>query len=290
MKKNILLIGANGYIGCMVHEALLADGYHVIGVDKQSPSPTHSPLEILGRSYQDLSDDILRSADDIICLAGHSSVKLAVGDPDGALANNFNDMIRLIRRLDRQRLIYASTSSVYSGCGNNPATENSPCYMPMNAYDFSKLAFDQYIYSHDIPAIGLRLGTVNGYSYRMRSELIINSMTYTAITKNVIGLANPLAFRPVLAMSDLVAAIVAIIESDERKGFFNLASFNMSIGNIAQAASQKLSVPIQKLDDHKTYDFTIDSSKFEKTFSFPFKGNIDNIVDDLLSHGYPHKY
>ena len=73
-----------------------------------------SPLRVHCR-YQDLTIGDLAGFDAILWFAGHSSVPMALKDPDGAIANNCLDLLQLAKRKSpRTRLIYASTASVYS--------------------------------------------------------------------------------------------------------------------------------------------------------------------------------
>jgi nucleoside-diphosphate-sugar epimerase len=89
--------------------------------------------------YQELTIGDLAGFDAILWFAGHSSVPMALRDPDGAIANNCLDLLQLAKRKPLgMRLIYASTGSVYSvedrrrqaaaddGRDRNPAQSGQP--------------------------------------------------------------------------------------------------------------------------------------------------------------------
>jgi nucleoside-diphosphate-sugar epimerase len=281
----VLIIGANGYIGSRLYDHLVEFDVDVAGVDnflRPYNDNDKKAVNIKNMAYQNIPDDFLVGFTDIIWLAGHSSVPQSIENPSEAFGNNVTDLIKFVKRLrSNQRFVYASSSSIYSGYREKMAVETDPCYMPMNAYDFTKIAFDAYIHSHSINAIGLRFGTVNGVSRRIRNELMINSMVSSAINDGQVKLANAKAFRPILAISDLVRAIYTIIHSDVNTGFYNLASFNTSIGVIASFVADHFNVPIKKLPDSSTFDFAIDTSLFEEKFDFKFTQTPSDLILEL---------
>ena len=281
----VLIIGANGYIGSEMYQFLINKDVDVYGIDNYSRNVTSKvqlPFHIHKMSYQDITDTLLESFSDIIWLAGHSSVPQSIADPSGAFSNNVTDLIAFVERLNsNQRFIYASSSSIYSGYREKMAVETDPSYLPVNTYDFTKIAFDGYVNSHSVNAIGLRFGTVNGSSKRIRNELMINSMVRSALTEGEVKLANPKAFRPILAIKDLTRAIYSILISDIKTGFFNLASFNTSIEVIASFVSDHFDVPINRLQDSLTFDFAADTSLFEKTFDFKFNETPSDLIVEL---------
>jgi len=116
-----LIIGNNGYVGSHLTKALspIAD---VIGIDLVWFGND------LGCSIQmdmrDITAEFLAGFDTVICLAAHSSVLMASTDPKGAVQNNVINLERLIQlMLPNQRLIYASSASVYGNDRIN-ATED----------------------------------------------------------------------------------------------------------------------------------------------------------------------
>ena len=289
MNKKILILGSNGYIGSKLYEKLTEENFDVWGIDnlrRKDENLIQTEKYNIETSYQDLNNEFLSEFDDIVWLAGHSNVPESIVDPEGAFKNNTIDMISFVSRLrNNQRFIYASSSSIYSGYRDKLAVETDPSYLPINTYDFTKIAFDAYVSSHNVSAIGLRFGTVNGYSRRLRKELMINSMTRAAVVDGIVNLANPKAHRPILAISDLVNGIHAVLCSDIKKGFYNMANFNVNIGVLAELIADHFSVPINRLPDTKTFDFAIDANLFEKTFNFEFKQKVLDIVGELVNAG-----
>lgn len=281
--KKVLLVGGNGYIGSRVYGELIEKKVDVIVIDNflRSDLIENKETIIINKSYQNLKPDFLDQFTDCIWLAGHSSVHASINDEHGAITNNLVDLISFVN-LFRGRFIYASSGSVYSRDLAEVSVESSPNMVPKNIYDYTKIAFDNYLGSTKKKAIGLRFGTVNGFSNRIRNELIVNSMVKSCKENNCLTVNNLDTWRPILFIDDLVDGIFRILESDVETGIYNMASVNHKIGEIASIVSEIMRAEVKYANPSITYNFKMDSSLFEKTFDFKFKGNISKIVQSLL--------
>jgi nucleoside-diphosphate-sugar epimerase len=97
-----------------------------------------------------------------------------------------------------------------------------------------------------------------------------------------IQVMNKQISRAMLGIEDLCRAINRCIEQPV-PGIYNLASFNATVGNIAQAVSAKLGVDINDRGATvNAYDFAIDTALFEQTFDFTFTETPATIVDSLI--------
>lgn len=281
MGNSILIIGGCGYIGSEVYNHLQKRGYAVDTVDLELYGNTINTANER-KHYRDLTKDELSKYDAIIHLAAHSSVQVAVEDPRGAFQNNLIDFYDLLDKVGDTRLIYASSSSVYTGTGGERTSEESKQFNVENMYDLTKYAADQFAAISGKNYYALRFGTVNGSSANLRLDLMINRMVWTALQEGKIKVNNPQCYRPLLGIKDLCRAIEAILTGNGKPGVYNVASFNSTVLDIAQAVGRIMDVPIEQLPDSPTYDFSMDTGKFERTFGFTFTDTIDSIVEDLL--------
>jgi len=292
--KKILIIGGAGYIGSRLCDDY-KDVYDVTSVDL---STLQNPIiNTINSDFNLLSKEFYASFDVVILLAGHSSVKMCEGNVEHAFNNNVRNFINLINKLSQhQKFIYASSSSVYGNVGKKIVTENYHNFIPHNHYDVTKHVID--LYAHKIKAeyYGLRFGTVNGYSPVVRKDVMINSMTYNAIKHNEIKLYIKDTIRPILGINDLSKAIKLIIDcKEDNRGIYNLSSFNETAGNIAKTVSNITNIPVHEYETDPTnitnsklqtkcYNFSIDSSKFKKTFKFQFEDTIESITKSLIDN------
>jgi len=290
MEKNILLIGGSGYIGSYLRETL---PFNITSVDIEWFDNNNSIID----DYKNLSETYLESFDVIILLAAHSSVKMCIGNYSDAFNNNVVNFINLIQKIQkinkRIKFIYASSSSVYGFTGNKIVNEEYKSFIPHNNYDITKHINDIYAEFSNVEYYGLRFGTVNGYSPIMRSDVMINSMTTSALNNGFIELYVKDTIRPILGINDLSNSIIKIINTEEDfRGLYNLASFNSTSEEIAISVSKVTKVkiiekeinnPLNKLES-KNYNFAINCDKFSKTFNYEFKDNIESITKGIIDN------
>ncbi len=294
MKNNILIIGGKGYVGSKVSEILSKK--HDVDVLDLCWFDLPDQNTIVG-DFVTLDKQFYLKYDSIILLAGHSSVKMCEGNLHYSYNNNVRNFINLLSNLSSdQKIIYASSSSVYGNAGENKVDENYHDFVPHNHYDITKHVIDIYAPKFDVQYYGLRFGTVNGFSTHMRKDVMINSMVYNALTDGEIKLYIKDIMRPILGINDLCGAIVCIIETTEdKRGIYNLASFNKTAEQIAYGVSSIVNVPVveYKSDpfliknskmETKSYNFSIDSTKFCKNFNFEFKDTIESITKEILEN------
>lgn len=282
-EQKVLVIGGNGYIGRRFVEHLLSLGRDVTAVDNylRPDADRNASFPIVQSAYQDLSQEFLTPFTDCVWIGGHASVPQAMGDPRGALRNNFFDMIELRARFTG-RLIYASSGSVYSRNRPEECTEDSFLANPSNIYDYTKTAFDLYLASQKIDAVCLRFGTVNGASPRVRPELMLNSMVRAGMNEGVITVRNRRVWRPVLFIDDLVRGIAAILDSDCRAGIFNLCSVNMTVSEYTNAVAHLTGAEVRTLEDTGTYNFIMSARKFMSRFDFEFTNTVYPIITKIM--------
>jgi nucleoside-diphosphate-sugar epimerase len=113
---------------------------------------------------------------------------------------------------------------------------------------------------------------------------MINSMYHSVQNGTGIQVTNSHISRAMLGIEDLCRAMLHCIEQPV-PGIYNLASFNATVGEIAQAVSDKLGIEItDKGNTANAYDFAIDTALFEQTFDFTFTATPATIVDSLIQN------
>ncbi|MFZ5451544.1 MAG: NAD-dependent epimerase/dehydratase family protein [Thermodesulfobacteriota bacterium] len=181
-----LVTGSAGFIGFHVSRALLQKGARVVGLDNfndyYSPALKHDrdrELQKLANFISvpgDLADFPVveslfdRYRPDKIChLAAQAGVRYSLVNPfayQKANLEGFLNILELSKRFQVERLVYASSSSVYGGLTELPFSEAQRVDTPISLYAATKKANElmAYAYTHlfDLPTVGLRFFTVYG--------------------------------------------------------------------------------------------------------------------------------
>lgn len=282
--KKILIIGGNGYIGSQLYEYLLQLGYNVNNLDLCWYGNLHN--ETIQMDYRDLTKEQLKQYTHIVLVAGHSSVSMCVDNLYSAFNNNVLNFISLIDKLDdNQILIYSSTAAVY-GNNSNLVDESHPISNASNFYDYTKISRENIskLYPNK-RLIGLRFGSVSGFSKNFRNENLMNSLTMNSLNRKI-TISNGESMRSILGMKDTCRAIEKIISENTIKNkIYNLTSLNDKIVNFGIAIQNITNSELTINDSFKTdYSFNISNTLFEKDYNFKFQDTIESIYQEIINN------
>lgn len=155
--KNILVTGAAGFIGSNLTYELLKLGANVIGIDNLFNGRIENLEDILeNKSFKfikgDIRDfnfllDVLKDIDIVYHEAAFTSVPQSILMPESCNDINVNGTLNILnaaRKKDVEKIIYASSSSVYGDTPSLPKKEDLP-RIPISPYGVSKMASEAYM-------------------------------------------------------------------------------------------------------------------------------------------------
>lgn len=197
MGKTILVTGCAGFIGSHLVEALLNLGHQVIGIDNFDPFyPRATKERNLSGFVQhpaftfvegDVCDPVTLTNTGVaphlvIHLAAKAGVRPSIEDPIGYLRANVEgtqNVLEWMRTHGLQKLLFASSSSVYGNNKTVPFSEDASLDLPISPYAFTKKACElqNHVYHHlyGMDILNLRFFTV--YGERQRPDLAIHKFT-----------------------------------------------------------------------------------------------------------------
>jgi len=184
---NCLVTGAAGFIGSHLCRRLVKDGHSVTGVDcfadfyprsmkeKNIESLLQEPHFRLVAEDLDGLDlrEILQGQQVVFHLAAQAGVRSSWGQNFSIYTRNniqvTQKLLEAARKVTPQRIVYASTSSVYGLTTVLPMAETAPLH-PVSPYGVTKLAAEQlcflYHANFGLPSVSLRFFTVYGPGQR----------------------------------------------------------------------------------------------------------------------------
>lgn len=282
--KNICIIGF-GYIGSKLVEFFDKKDYNITCITKtkleiqKNYKDNQNVNFIIGR-YECINSVLYEDFDIIILTAGQSSPKSC----NNLLQTVYNDIVLFsyITELlnENQKLIYMSSGVV------NCDTDDD------NYYNIVKKTINDItnvINSTSNKQIyGLCLGTVNGLSPIIRTDLMLNKMVYDAIKTNIINIYDKNCNRPILDINHLCNAVELIIKNGNcnNKGIYNICTYNETIENLAKYVKDNIPetniIYKDKNENEYQYNFTMNSNEFIKNFGeFRLSVNDGNLIIDL---------
>jgi len=161
---NVLVTGAAGYVGSVVTERLVAEGYRVIALDKLRQGHRQALDTEIPLIHADICDSA--TLDDVFSqyqiaavmhFAADSIVPQSMTDPQGYFYNNVVCGLNLLNSMVKHnvnRLVFSSSAAVYGRPESIPVTENAPL-VPTSPYGESKVIFEKILKWYDV-AYGLK--------------------------------------------------------------------------------------------------------------------------------------
>lgn len=275
-----------GYVGSALTNLLERDGYNFKVYDKLLYEDDY----MKSREFQfgDIrdTDQVIKFCDDcgvVVLLAA------IVGEPacnintETTREINYEAIKNICEKLPKDKhVVFISTCSVY-GVNDQIVTEESPTN-PISAYSITKLNAETHV--RERGGTILRLGTVFGLagnSARLRSDLVVNTMTMNAFYNKKIVVNGGNQWRPLIAVKDVAEYI---LESCQNKyeGTFNLAYKNMTIEDIGKTVysffAQDCEIEIAE-DPTDKRDYSVSAAKALELFFHESEHTIEKEIEGL---------
>jgi len=228
----VLVTGGGGFIGSHVVDRLLERGMTPRIFDL-SASPYHSPLEVetfTGSITDPANLDLaMRDCDAVIHLAAVADVGHVLADPVLAEEVNTRGTLNVLEAAAGAkvgRVVYGSTTWVYSDCVEQDVSEETLIPAPRHLYTATKLAGETYCagYSelYDLESTVLRFGIP--YGPRARAAGVVAKFTDLAFEGKALTIAGDGSqSRSFIYVEDLADGIVAALKPEAAGRTYNLS-------------------------------------------------------------------
>ena len=299
IKKNFLITGGAGYIGSSLTTKLVSLGHDVTVVDILTFNKNSLSHLFLSKNFSFVHGDVrdksliekhIKNKDFIIPLAALVGAPLCKKYPKLTKQVNLDSIKFILKKLNKnQKILYPNTNSGYGIGKKNAFCDENSDLNPLSLYGRTKVDAEKIILNHKNSVV-FRLATVFGYSYRMRTDLLVNFLVKEAVKSKKLKIFEPHFRRNYIHISDIVNAFVFTIENfGKMKGnIFNLGLSNANLTKIQLAKSIKKVLPDIKIEimknrkDPDKRDYYVSNRKIEKK-GFKAQISIERGVQELAS-------
>jgi nucleoside-diphosphate-sugar epimerase len=224
-KENVLVTGGAGYVGSVLTEMLLGNGYGVTVLDNLM----FRQQSLLGLCHNErlsfvkgdardksLIKEMVSKHDVLIPLAALVGAPICKADPHTATSVNLHSVKFLLEQASAdQKVIFPTTNSGYGiGEEGQYCDEETPL-RPVSLYGRDKVAAEKEFLDQG-NSVTFRFATLFGTSPRMRLDLLVNDFTYRAVKDRSIVLFESHFKRNFLHVRDAANAFLFAIENYEQ--------------------------------------------------------------------------
>ena len=294
----VLVTGGAGYVGSHLTRKLLARGHRVRVLDNfvyeqhgLDELGEHVDLELISG---DICDEraltrAVSGVQAVVALAAIVGDAACDLDPERTMAVNYDStrqMLNACREARVQRLVFASSCSVYGANGNDVLDEQSSLN-PVSLYARTRIMSEELLLNQrDLEVVILRLATVCGVSPRMRFDLMVNTMTACAMAHGAIKVSGAAQWRPHLHVQDAAQAFLCAVESRPgQENIFNVGSDeqNFTVGEIAEHVAQQ--VPNTQIEyapnGHDLRSYRVSFDRIRNQLGFKAGRTVDDAISEV---------
>jgi nucleoside-diphosphate-sugar epimerase len=302
---NLLITGGSGYVGSrLIYKLLEETDHNIINYDISLFGDKHLPKNKNFFYYKEDITDAKKFEEVIIKNKIDTVLHLACisNDPTYELNSElskrinydcFEDLVKVSKKNNVKKFIYASTCSVY-GISDSPNVIETNELKPITDYNKYKALCEPILLKYldeNFNGIIIRPATVCGYSEKMRFDLTVNILTNYAYNKGFIRVFGGNQSRPNCHIDDMCDLYKKLIHEDISKfngEIFNVGTENLKIIEVAERVKSVMKNKLNKNDieirveesaDIRSY--MINSDKIKNILGFEFKKTVTNAIEDL---------
>lgn len=296
-----LVLGANGFLGSHLVDALVHEGYEVRAFDRSTKSNLYNPsskIETVKGNFLN-KDDIstaLESVDHLFHFISTTTPITSENDPRIDVETNVRATIELLEMASKKgikKVVFASTSSLYGGKYGSPVHEDNVPF-PVSPYAIGKLTIEHFLRYFNVK-FGLKSVTFrisNPYGTRQSPErpqgvipiFIDNILRDSEIT--VLG--DGTMIRDYIYVPNVASMIAKNFDKNNQKEVYNLGSskgvsINELIKTIEEATGKKAKISYKEAPKTFTQSIILDTSRLINEFGpldlTPLKEGISKTID-----------
>ncbi|RLP75988.1 NAD-dependent epimerase/dehydratase family protein [Mycetocola tolaasinivorans] len=289
-----LVVGANGFIGSHLVDALALAGHDVTAFDRfssQAPTFTQPGVRVFRGEFLSRSDleEAAAGQDLVFHFLSTTTPATAESDPTLDIRTNIAQTVELLESCVSAgvgHFYFASTGGAIYGAQGKALYGESDRALPISPYGIGKLAIENYLNyfqtRHGLDSTALRIS--NPYGTRQhpnrRQGLIPIALRNIARGESVVQLGDGSMVRDYVYVSDLVAMIVAFIGRETEHSLYNLGSgqgYSVSeiLAALARVTGEDFSIEERPKPATFVDSVVLDTSRLRAEFGEPALTSLD---------------
>ena len=308
--RTILVTGGAGFIGSLLIDNLLKKGDNIVCIDNLNEfyNPSIKRLNQVNHyeyeHYEFYEGDILdeglvksifkkHDIEIVIHLAAMAGIRPSISNPTlYTEVNIIGTRIILDAMVESnvERLIFASSSSVYGNNKKIPFCEDDNVDRPISPYAATKkmgeLLCHAYHHIYELNISLLRFFTV--YGPRQRPEMAIHQFVRNVLKEEpIIVFGNGSTARDYTYIDDIIDGIIQSIESDDRYMIYNLGNsepikLSNLISTIAETTSIEPIIEYQEIPQGDVVQTYADINRAQNNLKYDPKTGIQDGISKFV--------
>ena len=295
MKKKVIVTGCSGFIGFHLTSALLDKGYEVIGIDRLNEAydvnlkkfrlskiKDHENLKFLNFNLSNINsyDELEKLSNEVSAvyhMAARAGVRQSFLTPENYVEDNTvatTNIAKFTKSNNIEKLIIASTSSIYGNSGQNLMSENKDeKIQPPSVYASTKLSGEILskimMEDSDTNLLLPRFFTVYG-PYGRPDMSILRFIHWILEEKEVLVLGDGEQMRSFTYIDDVIEALLLMLDYNESDTF-----------NIGSNTTVSLNEVIKTIEKYTGKKAKIKNEKRAYKDPDVVRPNLENIANKL---------
>ncbi len=305
--KSILIVGGSGFVGSILTDKLLDEGYNIVSYDIEIYGHNYSKNALKNKNFRFVKGDIrdqklfktaTKSVDAVIflaCISNDPSYDHNLKLSHSINFECFENCVRAAKESGIKRFIFASSSSIYGPSDATDVTEDHPIN-PITKYSQDKYYCEKILLDfncQDFQPVIVRPATLFGISNRVRFDLVVNILTVNGVLEKNIVVHGGKQLRPNLHVKDMVDFYSCILKSSHELvggSAFNIGLENHRVSDLANMVKNTIAdklafhPKIKTISINDTRSYQINSEKAFKQLGFKPKRSIYEGIETMIDY------